>query len=299
MASLTYTEISTIVKNRGGFNTATDSPVSASELQDAINEAYADLWEISGGRIKITTSANAWTLAESCTGILAGILADVSAIEHLYATTQAPLSLGATSGATSKTLTSSAAFVSPLTQGFEISGTNITAGTRIASIASTSSLEMTAVSGGSGGSSTKTFSPTTGPYELTPVDLDYIKTLRSMSGMPTYKVPKHYAVTRLASPPGASLNLLQLDYWPSVTGFYFPMEYTPQFSPYDGSTVTTIDLNDLEGRDCALLAAARLCVPLDRSDFVPSILADISARTQKALERKLAAIMDSKADRIG
>src|SRR5258706_14855217 len=95
--------------------------------------------------------------------------------------------------------------------------------------------------------------------ELDRADLSYIQFLRSnASGFPTYLVPKLFALTRIATVTPASVNLLQLDYWPSVTGFYLPIKYRQQFAEIDSATVTTPDLDDVWARDGGLLCARRL-----------------------------------------
>ena len=132
--------------------------------------------------------------------------------------------------------------------------------------------------------------------ELDRVELSVIHSMRSNTGMPTYLVPKLYAVHRKATITVADVNKLQLDYWPSVTGFYLPTQYAAQFAPIDAATVTTPDVNDLESRDIALLAAARIAPIVGRQEFVPSILADLSANTQAALARQIRAMMDAKQD---
>ena len=132
--------------------------------------------------------------------------------------------------------------------------------------------------------------------ELDRVELSVIHSMRSNPGMPTYLVPKLYAVSRKRTDTPADVNKLQLDYWPSVTGFYLPTQYAAQFTPIDAVTVTTPDVNDLESTDIALLAAARIAPLAGRSELVPSILADLSANTQAALARQIKAMLDSKQD---
>lgn len=136
----------------------------------------------------------------------------------------------------------------------------------------------------------------TGDVEIERVELSEIHARRSMSGLPTYLVPKLYAVHRKATTTVADVNKLQLDYWPSVTGFYLPTQYAAQFTPIDSATVTTPDVNDIESRDIALLAAARIAPLAGNAELVPSILADLSSNTQAALQRKLRAMLDAKQD---
>lgn len=136
-----------------------------------------------------------------------------------------------------------------------------------------------------------------GDTELDKAELSEILALRAnSSGYPTYLRPKKYAVTRKATTTVADVNKLQLDYWPSVTGFYLPIMYVPQFSEIDSATVTTPDLNDIEARDGGLICAARIAQAVGRSELVPGIFADISTRTQTLMDRKLRAMLDGKQD---
>lgn len=235
MAVLTYANLKNLAFDRAQVNVTTDAPVSDTEFARFINEAYSDVWQISGGRPKTVASATAWTSANSATGQVTGILTDVEDIIHVWAST--------TSGSV---------------------GTSA------------------------------------GDTELDRVELSYIMALRADGvGLPTYAAttpPKVYALSRKATTTPASVNLLQLDYWPSVTGFFLPIMYVPQFTEIDSATVTTPDVNDLESRDIGLLCAARIAQMVQRNDLVPGILADVSMRTQAALARKMAALMDGKQD---
>lgn len=231
MAVLAYSALQNLFLDRAGANVTTDAPVSAAEIARFLNEAYADVWEISGGSIKSVASATAWTSAQTATGVVVGILTDINEVIRMWASTTS----------------------------------------------------------GSVGVSTD-------DNELDRVELSHVQWLRKSSLTGTYARPKVYALTRLATTTPASVGLLRLDYWPSVTGFYFPMEYQPQFTEIDSSTVTTPDVNDLESRDIGLLAAARLAPLIGRAELVPSILADVSERTAKALERKMAALLSADQD---
>lgn len=233
MAVLTYSQISDLVLDRVQANTATDAPISATEMARFINDAFAMVWEISGGSLKSVASATAWTPAQTVdtTGKLTGILTDIDEIMHCWAT--------ATSGSTG------------------------------------------------GGSS---------DYELDRVELHRIEFLRRNQGLGTYAVPKLYAVTRLTTVTPADVNKVRLDFYPGVSGLYFPIAYVPQFTPIDSVTVTTPDVNDLESRDIALIAAMRFAPLLGRAELVPAIAMDVSEATQKALERKWSALMQGKQD---
>lgn len=231
MAVLTLAQIKLLMLDRAQANVATDAPATVAEQERFINEAYADLWEISGGSVKRVASATAWTSASTATGIVAGILTDIAEVISLFQTTVS----------------------------------------------------------GSTGSETDT--------ELDQVELGYIKHVRGAFGYSNYSVPKLFALTRTATLTPADVGKLRLDYWPSVTGFFFPVHYRPQFTILDDTVVTTPDVNDLESRDIGLLAAAKLAPLIGRAELVPSILADVSQRTSEMLERKLRSLVSADQDR--
>ena len=237
MAVLTFAQIEQIALDRAAANVSTDGPFGATgsaETTRIINDALADVYSISEGRILRVASATAWSAAQTSTsGILTGILTDVEDVQAVFAST--------TSGST-----------------------GITAGDK----------------------------------ELDPVELGRIKFLRNADGgMPTYSVPKVYAVHRPATSTPGSVNLLELHFWPAVANFYVPLWYVRQCVAIDSATVTTPDVNDLESRDVALLAGARMAQLNDRFDLVPGILADLSQRTALSLERKIKAMLHGKQDR--
>lgn len=146
----------------------------------------------------------------------------------------------------------------------------------------------TTTSGSTGGGATD--------FEMDRVELSQVEFYRRNTGQGTYAVPKMYAITRLATTTPADVNKVRLDYYPGVTGLYFPIEYVPQFTPIDSVTITTPDCNDLESRDIALIAAMRFAPLLGRAELVPAIAMDVSEATQKALERKWSALMQGKQD---
>jgi len=231
VAVLTFSQLETLMKERAQVGASTDNPLSATQVASFLNDAYADVWDISGGSLKRVASATAWTSAESATGVVTGVLTDVSDVIAVFAST--------TSGST----------------GYS-----------------------------------------TDDNELDRVELERIHYLRSSSRRGSYARPQVYAVSRKSTSTAADVGKLQLDYYPGVTGFYFPIHYKPQFAAIDSSTVTTPDVNDLESRDIALIAAARLCPLLGKHHLVPSILADVSSRTGEKLRRKLQAMMNADQD---
>jgi hypothetical protein len=133
--------------------------------------------------------------------------------------------------------------------------------------------------------------------ELNKQEMSYILSLRaSGTGYGTHTAPQMYATARVSTTTPASVGLLRLEYWPSVTGFYLPIHYIPQLTEIDSATVTTPDLTDVGSRDMGLLAASRLAQLIGRPELVPGIMADISQRTQLALKRKREALASGDQD---
>lgn len=232
MAVLSFAALQNLLLDRIQANVSTDAPLSAAEIARFLNEAYADIWEISGGGVKTVASATAWTSASSMTGVVTGLLTDIHEITRIWSSTTAA-SVGVSSG----------------------------------------------------------------DNELDRTELSMVQWLRKSFMTGSYDRPKVYAATRLATAVPGSVGNHRLDYWPSVTGYYFPTEYVPQFTEIDSVTVTTPDVNDLESRDIGLLAAARAAPLIGRAELVPSILADVSSRTAAALERKMKSLLSGNQDR--
>ena len=129
---------------------------------------------------------------------------------------------------------------------------------------------------------------------LDPVELEEVLFMRqNQTAFGLYTRPKIYSVTRNFTTTVADVNKVRIDIWPGTTSptQYIPVHYKPQFTDIDASTVTTPSVNDIESRDIALLAAARMAPLAGRAEFVPGILADLSARTQAALARKIEAML--------
>jgi hypothetical protein len=292
MAVLAYTDLKNLMLDRCQANVSTDAPADTNEILRFLNEAYADVWEISGGSLKSVTSPVAWNSAQTATGIVIGLLTDVKDIVRLWATstpTVGPLSSGTTIN--TPNVTSSALFGSVVV-GMTVSGTGIPANTTVKTVSSTSAIVL---SDNATGTATVdlTFGKVTGEYELVQRDYDEIAFWRTRSGFGSYSIPKIYAVTRQATTTPAQVGILRLDYYPGTTAYYFPMQYVPQFTQIDASTVTTPDVNDLESRDIGLLAAARLAQVIGRAELVPGILGDVSNRTAAALKRKMEAMVSA------
>lgn len=237
MATLTYTEMSDLFLDRLQANVTTDGPLSAAEILRRLNEAYATVWELSGGAItNVTGASTTWTPAPTIAtdGKLVGVLRDINEIMHVGATT----------------------------------------------------VGVSAVLGDAS------------VFELDRVEKSRIVWLRSSSGVGTYAIPQMYAVTRVraSSDVAANVGRYDLDVWPGIVGYYFPMEYVKQFAPLAGSGTDVPDVNDIESRDIPLLAALSTAPLVGRAEFAPGIAADISQRTQQALERKMSALIQAKQD---
>lgn len=219
---MTQTEIGDLVKDSLEINVSVDAPVSAAELQRAINNGYQLVWENEGGGLTKVASATAWTTANLATGVVAGLLTDIKEIINVFAST--------TSGST----------------GFS-----------------------------------------SGDRSLHPVEYERVQYMRAHGGgHGTYSTIQEFSVSRLSTSTPASVGLLQLDYWPSVTGFYLPVHYIRQFVPLDGATVTTPDVSDVGSRDIFLLAALDIAPRIGRQRFIPTLQSMLSKGMTAMLARK-------------
>lgn len=91
MATLTYTEVETMIKYALVANTSTDAPIAAAEYLEAINHSYQVVWEASGGRLSRKNHVDAWSSASLASGefMLTGDLTDIADVEVMfYSTTQ-------------------------------------------------------------------------------------------------------------------------------------------------------------------------------------------------------------------
>jgi hypothetical protein len=291
VAVLTYSEIEALALDDLVANVSTDAPITAGVANEAgrfINDAYAQIWELSGGRIRKAPSGNAWSGAQLNTGTLYGDLTDLGEILHVFATTQAPIAvtLCTTTNNSADISHASAGFLAAIVNGWHISGTGIPSNTYVDYKTSTGAITMTRQATATGsGNVTITFSPTESTRELEPASLARILQLRSSSGLGTYAAPALYAVRFAASPGSTDVMKAVLEYYPGTVGYYFPVHYKPQFVPMD-STITTPDVNDIESRDIAHLAAFNLVNHAGRPDLAEGIAAKLSEGTRLGLERK-------------
>lgn len=236
MATLTYPEMETMFLNRLLCNVSVDAPFTTAQKLERLNDAYATIWELSGGAItNVAGASTTWTPAPTIAtdGKLVGVLRDIKEVMHVGASTSG-----------------------------------------------------TAVLGDSG------------VVELDRVEKSRIVWLRSQSGIGTYAVPQVFSVTRVraSSDVAANVGRYDLDVWPGVVGYYFPMEYVRQFTPLTGIATDVPDVDDIESRDIPLLAALTACPLVGRAELAPGIAADISQRTQQAIERKMKSLLSADQD---
>lgn len=238
MAVLVFSEISQLVKDDLQIDVTTDPPFATAELARGINDAWAQVFELSGGRTKTANHAALWTTSPAVAGTqtMAGAITTIGEVLHVW--------VGTTVGSTGES---------------------------------------------------------SGDTELTKVDLSEIRWHRSNASstvLGVYAESKLYAVSRLDTTTVADVNKVQLDVWPASAGTrYYPAHYIPQFSEIDSVTVTTPSCNDLESRDIAHLAAMAMAPRIDRADLVEAIALKVSEGTRLALDRKMSAMIDSRADR--
>lgn len=232
MAVLVQSEISRLALTRVQGNVSTDPPFDATEIQDLINEAYADIWRASGGGTTDVVSTAAWTSTPSVgtNASFLGVLFDIEEILHVWAL-------------------------------------------------------LTDTTGGAAGD-----------IELDRVDLSRIVQLRR-SNVGTYTTPKVYAVAKQKAANDAQVHRYRLETFPHIAAYYFPIKYIQQFTPLNGTTIVTPDVNDIESRDIALWTAAKMAPLAGRAEFLESIIMDISERTRGLLERKISALLEATQDR--
>ena len=294
MAVLTYSEISTLFLERVGANVSSDAPLTAAQIAMYLNDAYADVYEAEGGSIKVISGSQAWspltaTVLTACTtsgtaatrasGFLAanlipgavvtgtGITGTDCILQSVTSDTAVVLSRAVDSNQASISLTFTPA--AGATIGLAVDVKNV------------EHIFASTIAGSLGDS--------TGDVELDPVDMPYIQGLKKSSGFGNYATPQCYAVQRIGTQTAASVGLLRLEFWPAVSGFYFPMKYVPMFTPIDSSTVTKPDCSDLGSRDIAMIAAIKAAPILGRSELIPALAAEISDRNAKTMERKIRA----------
>jgi hypothetical protein len=130
---------------------------------------------------------------------------------------------------------------------------------------------------------------------LDKTDLAHIQYLRSSSGYGGYGSLKLYSATRIATTTSADINTIRLDVWPTIASKFVGIHYVPQFTPLTAGDEPNV--NDLESRDIALLAAMKIAPLVGRAELVPSIAVDVSRRTSLALERKISAMLEGKQDK--
>lgn len=300
MATLAASVIDSLILDALVANPTTDAPFATAEKLRAINEAYAQVWEIGGPSVKNVSSATAWTSDSTAAGIIHSAIQDINELLHVYATTTAPQAIVCATN--SNTTVTSAVLFGSVVVGMGVTGTGIPTGAYVVAKASSSSLTIS-IAATTTAAPTLTFASlgnATADNELDKVELSELEWFRKSSLTGTYTRPQMYAVSRISSANvSGEVQLLQLNYWPSVTGFYFPIKYLPQFTPLTALSTEVPDVNDLESYDIAWLAAADLAPRIGRSDLVPGLLMKVSSGTAKALERKMAAMMSGDQDNAG
>lgn len=70
MSILTLADIRNLALDRVNANVATDAPVSTTELDRQINDAYSELWEVGGASVKQSTHATLWTPSPAVAGTI-------------------------------------------------------------------------------------------------------------------------------------------------------------------------------------------------------------------------------------
>ena len=234
MAVLLFTEISDLALDRVQVNVATDPAFTAAVIARAINDAYADVFEISGGGIISATHTTIWEVYDT------------------------------TAYSTKASITN-----------------------RIREVVRAYETEVNTVTGGASAA-----------YRiLERVEQERVLYLQRMGRVLNYATTKCYSITRINETDETRIPRLRLDVYPAGLTAFYPIDYIPQFTEIDAATNTQPSCTDLESRDIALLTAARLAPLAGRHDLVPSIMADVSERTARALEARFASLADARQDR--
>ena len=90
MAVLTFSELSDLALDRIQANVSTDAAFTSAEIARHLNEAYADVWEISGGQLKRSTGGTVWATqptSASTNGIFTSLVTDVGEVREVFAST--------------------------------------------------------------------------------------------------------------------------------------------------------------------------------------------------------------------
>lgn len=130
------------------------------------------------------------------------------------------------------------------------------------------------------------------------VEYARIQWLRGSGGVGTYAIPQVYSVTRkrASSDVAANVGRYDLDVWPGVAGYYFPMEYIKQFAPLAGSGTDVPDVTDLGSRDICHIAAFRMAPLSDRARLATVIASGISQKSREMMARKMNALISADQD---
>lgn len=229
LSVLTLTEITDYALDRLQANVATDAPFTTAQINRQINDAYADIWDLTGTSVTKANHATLWTPSPAVSGtlLLTGVLANFKELLHVFLSTTVS-SVGTTAG----------------------------------------------------------------DVELTRMELPEILYRRNSTAL--YGNTVGYAVERPEAAAAADVGKTNLHLWPASSATqYFPAHYIK--TKTDLSTGTDVpDVTELESRDIALIAAARLAPLSGRAELVPSLLADVSERTQVAMQAKFRALLEPK-----
>lgn len=315
MATLTWTELKTLVLDRCVVNVTIDNPLDPGGggtftlLTAALNRAYMAVWEESGGAIQRASSTTAWALPMvPATGVMTGILTGIKELEHVfYTSTYASTGgvPGETTGELSKRaegrlnyLRNASGFPNYLVPKVYASRRLYSA--NVAAQANLIELLVHPVPA-------QTITP------ITSVVKNATTTITKAAGGLSV-VPAGAAVTCVRGIPAncyvvsdptnsdtqLKLNVAATDSFTDTITFtysnvFIPIHYEPQFLPLTGSAAATEapNVNDLESVDIGLMAAAEIAPTLGRAELVMSIVQDMSAIGQKIMMRKMSAVSDA------
>lgn len=305
MAVLTYSEIKNLAYDRAQVNVTTDAPVSDNEFDRLVNDAYADVWELSGGTSKQVAHSDAWYESSTTTrGLLHGRLTDIGEISALFVTDADEVAVDGDKEI--DRVEWGVIEYLRANEGFGLYNTRpkVFAARRIdpgANLASDTAASWTAADDKITADTAGAFANIRVGHQINKAGLTGIADNAVVVQRISNSVVVLDAITANSSGnvqfDGTNANRLQVGLWPAVASIYVALEYIPQFTPIDSTTITTPAVNDLESRDIALLTALKIVPLVGRAELAPSIAMDISERTRAALDRKMAAMLHGAQDR--
>lgn len=131
---------------------------------------------------------------------------------------------------------------------------------------------------------------TLGDVELDRMEVSEIMFRRNSADL--YDDTAGYAVEKWEPSAAADVGKINLHLWPPAkTTQYYPAHYVRDRTTISGATDKP-DVTEGESRDIAYMAAIQLAPAVGRAELVPSLIAEVSAKTRNALDAKFRALLE-------